>query len=112
MSEATSGGSGPAYRCAHAGYGRLRPTSALELSARDARPTVTDLPDSMVSTRMQFFFYEIVARIVGAYLAYDCGVQLYNGIVERKITYRLGRSSDWVDLLLDWSTRQSWVVER
>jgi hypothetical protein len=61
---------------------------------------------------MQFFFYEIVARIVGAYLAYDCGVQLYNGIVERKITYRLGRSSDWVDLLLDWSTRQSWVVER
>ena len=49
---------------------------------------------------MQFFFYEIVARIVAAWLAYDCGVQLYNGIVERKITYRLGRSTDWVDLLL------------
>jgi hypothetical protein len=60
---------------------------------------------------MQFFLYEVVARIVAVYLAYDCGLQLWNGLVERKITY-VFRNSDWVTLLLDWSPRPRWVAHR
>ncbi len=34
---------------------------------------------------MQFFLYEIVARIVAIYLCVDCYRKLRNGLVERKI---------------------------
>jgi len=46
---------------------------------------------------MQFFLYEIVARVVAIYLFIDGGHKLWNGLVERKIPY-FHRS-----LLLDWS---------
>jgi hypothetical protein len=36
---------------------------------------------------MQFFLYEIVARIVAIYLGIDCGRKLWRGLVERKISY-------------------------
>jgi len=36
---------------------------------------------------MQFFLYEIVARIVAIYLCLDCGRKLWRGYVERKIAY-------------------------
>jgi len=36
---------------------------------------------------MQFFFYEIVARIVAIYLCVDCSRKLWYGVVERKIAY-------------------------
>ena len=34
---------------------------------------------------MQFFLYEIVARIVAIYLCVDCSRKLWYGLVERKI---------------------------
>ena len=34
---------------------------------------------------MQFFAYEIVARIVAIYLCFICGQKLWYGFVERKI---------------------------
>jgi hypothetical protein len=52
---------------------------------------------------MQFFLYEIVARIVAIYLCVDCSRRLWYGLVERKIAYTnnsgdfLGRFLDWVD---------------
>ena len=51
---------------------------------------------------MQFFFYEIVARIVAIYLCVDCGRKLWHGIAERKIAY-------FNSSLLDWS---HWVADR
>jgi hypothetical protein len=36
---------------------------------------------------MQFFLYEIVARIVAIYLCVDCSRKLWYGLVERKIAY-------------------------
>ena len=36
---------------------------------------------------MQFFFYEIVARIVAIYLFIDCCRKLCYGLNERKIAY-------------------------
>ena len=36
---------------------------------------------------MQFFFYEIVARIVAIYLCVDCYRRIRNGLVERTIAY-------------------------
>lgn len=45
---------------------------------------------------MQFFLYEILARVVAIYLCLDCSRKLWNGYFERKIGYR---SAD----LLDWS---------
>ena len=36
---------------------------------------------------MQFFLYEIVARIVAIYLCVDCSRKLWHGLVERKIAY-------------------------
>jgi hypothetical protein len=36
---------------------------------------------------MQFFLYEIVARIVALYLCLDCGRKLWHGLRERKIAY-------------------------
>jgi hypothetical protein len=35
---------------------------------------------------MQFFFYEVVARIVAIYLGVDCIRTMQSGLVERKIT--------------------------
>jgi hypothetical protein len=46
---------------------------------------------------MQFFLYEIVARIVAIYLCLDCGRKLWDGFAERKIACF---NSD----LLDWRT--------
>ena len=51
---------------------------------------------------MQFFLYEIVARIVAIYLCVDCGRRLRRGLVERRITY-------FNPSLLDWS---KWVAHR
>jgi hypothetical protein len=36
---------------------------------------------------MHGFLYEVVARIVAVYLAYDCALELRNGFVQRKIRY-------------------------
>jgi hypothetical protein len=36
---------------------------------------------------MQFFLYEIVARIVAIYLCVDCWRRIRNGFAERKIAY-------------------------
>ena len=51
---------------------------------------------------MQFFLYEIVARIVAIYLCVDCGRKLWHGLGERKIAY-------FNPNLLDWS---HWVADR
>jgi 4-amino-4-deoxy-L-arabinose transferase-like glycosyltransferase len=51
---------------------------------------------------MQFFLYEIVARIVAIYLCFDCSRKLWRGLVERKIAY-------FNDNFLDWS---NWVAQR
>ena len=53
---------------------------------------------------MQFFLYEIVARIVAIYLCVDCGRTLWQGFVERKIKF-FHSHTDLVDWLLDWSPR-------
>ncbi len=55
---------------------------------------------------MQFFLYEIVARIVAIYLCVDCGRTIWYGLVEQKIAYFSG---DWLDRLLDWS---NWIADR
>jgi hypothetical protein len=47
---------------------------------------------------MQFFLYEVVARVVAIYLFVDCSRTLWHGLVERKIAFF---NSD----LLDWSNR-------
>ena len=50
---------------------------------------------------MQFFLCEIVARIVGIWVCYNCGLTLWNGLAERKIAYF---NDDLIDgLLVDWS---------
>lgn len=50
---------------------------------------------------MQFFFHEIVARVVAIYLCVD-GYQVLKGAVaERKIGYFNDSAVDW--LLVDWS---------
>ena len=51
---------------------------------------------------MQFFLYEIVARIVAIYLFLDCSRKLWYGLVERKIGY-------FNPSFLDWS---NWVAHR
>ena len=50
---------------------------------------------------MQFFLYEIVARIVAIYLCVYCSRKLWDGLVERKIAYFNDDFIGW--LLLDWS---------
>ena len=50
---------------------------------------------------MQFFLYEIVARIVAIYLCVDCSRKLWHGLVERKIAY--AKSGDFLSWFLDWS---------
>jgi hypothetical protein len=50
---------------------------------------------------MQFFLYEIVARIVAIYFCVDWSRKLWHGLVERKIAYF---NDDFLDgLLIDWS---------
>jgi hypothetical protein len=58
---------------------------------------------------MQFFLCEIVARIVAIYLAFDCSRTLRAGLVERKITYVMGRRD-----VLDWflTSQPRWTFER
>ncbi len=58
---------------------------------------------------MQFFLYEILARIVAIYLCVDCSRTLWYGLVERKITVVLGRGD-----LLDWlfTPTTKWTVGR
>jgi hypothetical protein len=50
---------------------------------------------------MQFFFYEIVARIVAIYFCVDCSRTLWYGLVERKIAYV--KDGDFLGWFLDWS---------
>lgn len=52
--------------------------------------------------RMQFFLYEIVARVVAIYLCVDCYRKIRDGLVERKIVIF---NSDF----LDWSR---WISHR
>jgi len=56
---------------------------------------------------MQFFLYEIVARIVAIYLFVDCWRTIRNGLIERKIAYFNDDLIDW--LLIDWS---NWSIHR
>jgi hypothetical protein len=49
---------------------------------------------------MQFFFYEIAARIVAIYLCVDCSQKLWHGLNERKIKFI---NTDIVNWLLGWS---------
>ena len=58
---------------------------------------------------MQFFLYEILARIVAFYLCFDCSRTLWSGLVERRTTYTLGRGD-----ILDWlfTSPSKWAFER
>ncbi|MEO6839199.1 MAG: hypothetical protein ABI192_00385 [Bradyrhizobium sp.] len=47
---------------------------------------------------MQSFLYEVVARIVAAYLCFDCYQRISNGLAERKIKC-------WNDNFLNWTVR-------
>jgi hypothetical protein len=59
---------------------------------------------------MQFFLYEIVARIVAIYLCVDCYRELRNGLAERKIRIFSADFINWiVDSFLDESIK---VVHR
>ena len=49
---------------------------------------------------MQFFLYEIVARIVAIYLCFDCGRDVWHGFVERKTR---PYSPDFLDWFNPWS---------
>ena len=57
---------------------------------------------------MQFFLYQIVARIVAIYLCVDTWRRIRDGLAERKITYIF--SSDIVGWLFFDSSR--WVAHR
>jgi hypothetical protein len=56
---------------------------------------------------MQFFLYEIVARVVAIYLCVDCYRKLRHGLVERKIAYFNTDLIDW--LLVD---RSKMIIPR
>jgi hypothetical protein len=56
---------------------------------------------------MQFFLYEIVARVVAAYLCYDCGRRLWRGLNERKIAYYHSNTN-----LLDWFLWTNRIADR
>ena len=59
---------------------------------------------------MQFFLYEIVARIVAIYLCVECYRELRNGLVERKIRMFSADFMNWIlDSFLDESIK---VVQR
>jgi hypothetical protein len=50
---------------------------------------------------MQFFLYEILARVVAIYLCVDCSRELWRGFSERKIAYF---NDDFIGgLFIDWS---------
>jgi hypothetical protein len=53
---------------------------------------------------MQFFLYEIVARIVAIYFCVDCFRTLRCGLVERKIKF-VNTNTGILDWLLDWGPR-------
>jgi hypothetical protein len=55
---------------------------------------------------MQFFLYEVVARIVAIYLCVDCSRKLWHGLAERKIAYF---NPDVLNWFLDWS---NWAADR
>ena len=55
---------------------------------------------------MQFFLYEVVARVVAAYVCFDCYRDLRAGLIDKKIGIY---NPDVMDWLLDWS---NWVVHR
>ena len=55
---------------------------------------------------MQFFLYEIVARIIAVYLLVNSCRIVRTGLVERKVAYR---SADFINLFIDWS---KYVVHR
>lgn len=57
---------------------------------------------------MEFFLYEIVARIVAIYLCVDCWRTIRNGLAERKIVDYA--SGDFLDWLIFGSWR--WVSDR
>lgn len=57
---------------------------------------------------MEFFRYQIVARIVAIYLCVDCWRIIRNGLVERKIGYT--SNGDLLDWLLFDTSR--WVAHR
>jgi hypothetical protein len=57
---------------------------------------------------MQFFLCEVVARIVAAYLCFDCWRRLRNGLAEGKITYT--SNSDMLAWLIFDSS--AWVARR
>jgi hypothetical protein len=80
----------------------------IDASWTKARSLAASLPQRAAARStdvwMQFFLYEVVARIVAIYLCVDCSRDLWHGLVERKIAYF---SSDWPEWLLDWS---DWVV--
>jgi hypothetical protein len=46
---------------------------------------------------MQFFLYEILARIVAAYFGFDSGRKIWIGLIERRITYSLA-TGDLMDM--------------
>jgi hypothetical protein len=55
---------------------------------------------------MQFFLYEIVARIVAIYLCFDCYRKPRHGLAERKIASFSSDPVNWfLDLFLDPSIR-------
>jgi hypothetical protein len=51
---------------------------------------------------MKFFLYEIVARVVAAYLCFNCWRRLRRGLAERKIAVVNPTRIDW----------SRWVVHR
>ena len=51
---------------------------------------------------MDFFLHQIAARILAIYLCVDSIRTLKLALAEGKIRYH---SSDWIDLLLNWSDR-------
>jgi hypothetical protein len=58
---------------------------------------------------MQFFLYEILARMVAIYLCFDCIRTLRSGLAERRITYILcsGYILDWL-----FTSPSKWTFER
>ena len=58
---------------------------------------------------MQFFLYEILARVVATYFCFACSRTLWSGLVERRITLSVG-----IDSILDYllPAPRSWTFER
>jgi hypothetical protein len=98
------------YQILNLGYGR---------SDKGAFAEQADKPRGLITrshnlidaswTNMQFFLYEIVARIVAIYLCVYFIRKVRSGLVERKITYYLFNTDFLDSLLLD---RSRWVADR